>query len=213
MSAFGFRGGGGITPDEANSWLASGSPWYNASGNTFRVTPGQTVPGQEDEPTRPDSRAVVVSTYGKTIALSVGRRRLGANVIWSTPLTARRIGDRTVVESQPVEVDKPGFSISYGGGSDADDPPAPPAPPAAPAPCCGDNGSGAPGDYVPPPGAGAGGGGIPPGGLPPCESNYRCTGWWTIGTCPSCASICCRQVHRSCNGATATDTVTFDFCD
>jgi len=179
------------------------------------ISPGQTVRNQEDAPLQPENRFTAVSTYGKTIALSVGKRRLGTNVIWATQLEARRIGDRTYYETFPIDVQPPRIRIiRRPDDDDPDDDPTCPCGGVWPScaecvpeenaePCCDENRDSRPDDYVDPPRPGPDPGGCKSG----TRTEYGCYGGglWT-GLCDNN----CIVWKRECVGLTAVETKVWD---
>lgn len=142
--AFGGGGGGSL----AGMSVPAGASMRYTGGGGLIIRQNRPIdwPAQQDAPADPGNRDVAVSTYGKTISLSVGQRRLGGNVIFSTRLISRRIGDRTYTET--IKVPTPSLRVSEGtnGNGNANNPnPGPPPepnpepntpPPPPPAPCC-----------------------------------------------------------------------------
>lgn len=79
--------------------------------------PGTRVPGsagaalgdvsiadQEQAPDNPGVRTVAASSWGSAIPISVGRRRVGGNIIYATPLIPRRVGDVDYYVKVPLDV-------------------------------------------------------------------------------------------------------------
>lgn len=92
------------------------------SGGAFnswdiRFIPGQAgrhfedvrIEDQEAEPTNPGIREVTASTYGQTIPVSLGRRRLPGNILQATQMIPRLVGGRDyeITYKVPMYADPP----------------------------------------------------------------------------------------------------------
>lgn len=71
-----------------NGWQA---PSLNKSG--FHIE-GVHIDSQKEKPEAPEVRQYSTSSYDRTIAISLGRRRLGGNVIQCSALVPRLVGTR-----------------------------------------------------------------------------------------------------------------------
>lgn len=197
--------------ERGGTWLRPITIHRGGNGTAYidlgeRLVEGQTIPGQEDEPLRPENRSVAVSTYGKTISLSIGKRRLGGNIIWATELVPRRIGDYTYVQTIELETDHGAVEVIGGGSSGGDDDDDGSGcqcggsfPNCAQCdkgePCCDDDGgSGGEGDPVPP-------------GSPPdqCVPGTQC-----LKQSNPPYYRCCKLVKRTCNGVNASDEILYE---
>jgi hypothetical protein len=67
------------------------------------------IEDQEAEPTNPGIREVTASTYGQTIPVSLGRRRLPGNIVQSTQMVPRLVGGRDyeITYQIPIYEDPP----------------------------------------------------------------------------------------------------------
>lgn len=72
-------------------------PWIGVGPNApaeDTIIDGVRIKGQEAPPADPGLRYVQVSTYGVSIPLSIGKRRLAGNIIDAEPLLPKLIGNR-----------------------------------------------------------------------------------------------------------------------
>lgn len=84
---------------------------------------------QTAKPEKPETRYVSASTYGKTIPISMGKRRLEGNLILCTALVPKLVGNRdfTIEYEVPIYEDPPvdpeiGFNLDTSGGEVPEDP-------------------------------------------------------------------------------------------
>lgn len=105
-------GGGTFTPADAKARLAlpAGAPIIMSGlvegdtsfshpyvtsypGHKITTTTGTVnIADQDAEPTKPADKAVSFSTYGVVIPISIGQRRIGGNVLESSPILSRMDG-------------------------------------------------------------------------------------------------------------------------
>lgn len=91
------------------------------------------VEDQSAKPEKPETRYVTASTYGKTIPISMGKRRLEGNLILCSALVPKLVGNQDytieyeipIYEDPPVD-DEEGFTLDTSGGDIPDDPSDPP---------------------------------------------------------------------------------------
>lgn len=132
-------GTGVYTPEQAAAALAHAhanplpsvvslqrTGWYSHKVSRARGFVLGDIPNiaeQEGKPANPGIREASVSTYGGTIPISIGRRRLGGNVIEASTLVPRLIGTRTYTVDYeiPIVDDENGISARLVcGSSDTD---------------------------------------------------------------------------------------------
>jgi len=97
-----------------------GNPRLNKPG--FHIE-GVRIEDQDEKPTAPEVRNFSTSSYNKMIPISLGRRRLGGNIIQCTAIVPRLVGthEYTITYEIPVYED-PAEDPTTGGAGEVNQP-------------------------------------------------------------------------------------------